>query len=172
MAKRIIVLVAVVALVAMAVAVLVVRDSGISDDSLAEPRIPGSPQQTSVSASEAEDSEQEETSAGTGEVSSGTPCGTMAMCDVYAFQDGTSAFWMYEVRDGTWVSLAGTPGGARTAPGSSLCYDGGDYVYAFQGGTRAFWRYDIEANTWSVMAAAPGVVGDGGALTCGYDGST
>jgi len=68
------------------------------------------------------------------------------------------------------VSLAGTPSGGTTAPGSSLCYDGGKYVYAFQGGTAAFWRYDIEANTWSVLAAAPGVVADGASLTFGYDG--
>jgi len=169
MAKRIIVLVAVVALVALAVVVLV-GDGDTSMVDQSEPRTPSLPEPAPVSASEVEDPEQEETSGGSNEVSSGVPCGILATCDVYAFQDGTSAFWMHDYEDHAWVSLAGTPSGGTTAPGSSLCYDGGKYVYAFQGGTTAFWRYDIQANTWSVMAAAPGVTGDGASLTCGYDG--
>ena len=83
------------------------------------------------------------------------------------FDPGTNKFYRYDMNFDLWSDApADAPSGVE--PGSSLTWDGGNYIYALKGGTltptKVFWRYNISGNTWEVMASTPQTVQAGASL--------
>jgi hypothetical protein len=96
---------------------------------------------------------------------------------IYAFRGGTFGnFYRYDVKIRDWDELTSTPFG--TDYGSSLVWDGGDYLYALSGCNlllhghhSELWRYDIERDTWGILDYSPYPLGPGSEMVWGGKGS-
>ena len=102
---------------------------------------------------------------------------------IRAYSSGACNFWKYTPASNTWSSIIEwTPDEyndpiPRPKSGTSMTWDGGDYIYIMFGaaysntGRRFFYRFDIGDETWEELADTPTDQGAGDALTwSGYDG--
>lgn len=59
-------------------------------------------------------------------------------------------FFKYDIATNIWTEITGTRPDAQTNYGSSMVYDGSQYIYLTRGGnTGTWWRFDISTDTWS-----------------------
>lgn len=67
----------------------------------------------------------------------------------------TTTFWRYSLTNRTWTTLASIP--QAVSDGSSMTYDGGNFLYAIRGNSSSdgFYRYDIVNNTWTPLPTLP-----------------
>lgn len=92
---------------------------------------------------------------------------------IYAFQGGTTSFWIFDPSDGaagSWATGSQDPADAPAAvgAGAALSWDGSDYLYALRGaGTSDFWRFSLINESWEIMSGTPSPVSAGGYLERG-----
>ena len=59
-------------------------------------------------------------------------------------------FFRYDVASNSWTEITGTRPNAQIGYGSSMVYDGSQYLYLTRGSnTGTWWRFDVETETWS-----------------------
>lgn len=86
------------------------------------------------------------------------------------FQPGqyVQKFYYYDISTDTWTELANDPPPANTGHGSSMAYDGSQYIYLARGaGSNGFYRYDTDGSAgsrWDTMDTAPSTLGYGAEL--------
>ncbi|HWQ59786.1 MAG TPA: fibronectin type III domain-containing protein [Candidatus Fimivivens sp.] len=81
----------------------------------------------------------------------------------------TTYFFKYDVATNTWSEITSDRPAGQVTTGSSMTYDGTQYIYLTQGGSYVWWRYDTQGTAgsrWSTMtamtpAACIGTIGDG-----------
>lgn len=77
-------------------------------------------------------------------------------------------FYVYDISTNTWSEESNDPPSAITNYGSSMVYDGDQYIYLNRGGNSTnFYRFDTQGssgNKWSSMSNAPSSLGYGSEL--------
>lgn len=70
----------------------------------------------------------------------------------------TRHLWYYSLGDTWFTQLPDMPNGPKSKnckSGTSLAYDGSQYLYALKGGTSEFYAYDVSNNVWSTKDLLP-----------------
>lgn len=69
---------------------------------------------------------------------------------------GSNYFYKYDIPTNTWSEITTDRPAAQVGAGSSMTYDGTQYIYLTRGvGTATWWRYDLDAvagSRWSAMS--------------------
>ena len=76
-------------------------------------------------------------------------------------------FFWYDIATNSWELESSDPVPAATSIGSSMTYDGSQYIYLNRGNSATLYRFDTlgsAGNKWSTLANAPATLGNGAEL--------
>ena len=84
---------------------------------------------------------------------------------IYAVTTNVNYMYSYDIATDTWAKVGTDVLTANPGAGTSLIYDGSQYIYYIRGaGTNALYRYNrtgTAGSRWATMATATGVIGAG-----------